>query len=368
MTTEQVLFSLRVSAHEVTENTLLRILGDYVNELTGIKKTTARSEIYSSHVAEYYSILRVVHGDAPAPPPSPPPPPPAPTSTTTWASPTSGPEAGIAALTTEREEHLPLHVLKSACVPCETPTKCGVKDSYYCTACTNLFHSCIDFMWEKHHEHGLAKARYREALAPAWDVVAQRLRSCSMPRDLIVPCPRQGDKWGATMTRQGGLFVSFAVGGHIQRHGFAEDLLNARLVCVDGVQTRSLATATGPQATLTILVPRQSQLEVAAPESRIRVLEESAAAAWSHHEREFVTRSRAKIDKAHQSRVQIEELALERARELFHQYKVPTADGGVVPLSVYASVCLQSLDEDECIRMLYAWADRHTSSSDGDED
>ena len=59
---------------------------------------------------------------------------------------------------------------------------------------------------------------------------------------------------------------------------------------------------------------------------------------------------------------------MERARELFHQYKVPTADGGVVPLSVYASVCLQSLDEDECIRMLYAWADRHTSSSDGDED
>ena len=97
-------------------------------------------------------------------------------------------------------------------------------------------------------------------------------------------------------------------------------------------------------------------------------MEESAAAAWSHHEREFVTRSQAKIDKAHQSRAQIEEPALERARELFHQYKVPTADGGVVPLSVYASVCLQSLDEDECIRMLYAWADRHTSSSDGDED
>ena len=229
-----------------------------------------------------------------------------------------------------------------------------------------MFHSCADFVWENFYEDGLSKSKCREALTPVWGVVEQRLRSCSMPTELIVPCPQPGEKWGATMNRKEGLFLAFADDGHVKRHGLVDNLQNSRLVCVNGIPARSLADATGSQVTLTVLVPRHSDLQLPAAEPRDFVLEDAAASAWSQHENGFVARSNAKMAKAKQQRLEHEEPAWEMAQKLFEQYKVPTADGGCVPLWVYRSVCLKSCDEDDCIRRLYAWAERNNPTASVD--
>jgi hypothetical protein len=311
--------------------------------------------------ASLLASARTEQPPAPAPlPPAPPPPTPA------WDPPTSGTTAGIAALSTGPEECLPLHILRLACLPCGTPLKCGVKD-HYCENCSSLFRACADFLWEYYYDHGLSKSKCRQALTPVWGVVEQRLRSCSLPTELIVPCPKPGEKWGATMRK--GLFVAFADDGHMKRHGLVDDLQNSRLVCVNGIPTHSLADVTGSQATLTVLVPRHSDLQLPATEPRDFVLEEGAASAWSQHEKVFAARCKARFAKAKQLRLEHEQPALEIAQKLFQEYKVPTADGGWVPFWAYRAVCLESSDEDDCIRRLYAWAEKHDSSaSDATED
>ena len=61
MSKDEVLSALNVVAAQVTEDSLLEILGDYVNSQTGMKKSAARSEIYSNHEKEYYLVLGIVH-------------------------------------------------------------------------------------------------------------------------------------------------------------------------------------------------------------------------------------------------------------------------------------------------------------------
>ena len=61
MSKDEVLSALDVIAALVTEESLLRILGDYVNSQTGMRKSAARSEIYSNHEKEYYLVLGIVH-------------------------------------------------------------------------------------------------------------------------------------------------------------------------------------------------------------------------------------------------------------------------------------------------------------------
>ena len=60
MSKDEVLSALNVVAAQVTEDSLLEILGDYVNSQTGMKKSAARSEIYSKHEKEYYLVLGIV--------------------------------------------------------------------------------------------------------------------------------------------------------------------------------------------------------------------------------------------------------------------------------------------------------------------
>ena len=120
---------------------------------------------------------------------------------------------------------------------------------------------------------------------------------------------------------------------------------------------------------LTVLVPRHSDLQLPATEPRDFVLEEAAASAWSQHEKIFAARCKAKFANAKQMRLEHEQPAWEMAQKLFHEYKVPTADGGWVPFWAYRAVCLESSDEDDCIRRLYAWAEEHDSfASDATED
>ena len=61
MSKDGVLSALNVIAALVTEESLLRILGDYVNSQTGMKKSAVRFEIYSNHEKEYYLVLGIVH-------------------------------------------------------------------------------------------------------------------------------------------------------------------------------------------------------------------------------------------------------------------------------------------------------------------
>ena len=61
MCKDEVLSALNVIAALVTEESLLRIPGDYVNSQTGMKKSAARFEIYSNHEKEYYLVLGIVH-------------------------------------------------------------------------------------------------------------------------------------------------------------------------------------------------------------------------------------------------------------------------------------------------------------------
>ena len=145
------------------------------------------------------TTLPVPSAVAPAPPPPPPPPSP-PT-----LSPT-GADAGVAALQHWQEQALPLDVLKNASLPCCDSIECGSKH-WYCVPCCNLFHACSDFIWNTFHESGLSKRQCQAALTPAWAAVQARLRSCSVPLDLTVPCPAA--QWGATMTR-GGAFHRIA--------------------------------------------------------------------------------------------------------------------------------------------------------------
>ena len=58
---DEVLSALNVIAAQVTEDSLLEILGDYVNSQTGMKKSAARFEIYSDHEKKYYLVLGIVH-------------------------------------------------------------------------------------------------------------------------------------------------------------------------------------------------------------------------------------------------------------------------------------------------------------------
>ena len=66
MPKERVLSALKVAATEITEESLLKILGDYVNYEVGIKKSSARTEIYSKYEREYYLVLGIVHPSGPA--------------------------------------------------------------------------------------------------------------------------------------------------------------------------------------------------------------------------------------------------------------------------------------------------------------
>ena len=165
-----------------------------------------------------------------------------------------------------------------------------------------------------------------------------------------------------------GVFVAFADDGHMKRHGLVDDLQNSRLVCVNGISTHSLAEVTGSQAMLTVLVPRHSDLQLPATEPRDFVLEEAAASAWSQCEKVFAARCKARIANSRQLRLEHEQPAVEMAQKLFHEYKVPNADGGWVPFSAYRAVCLESSDEDDCIRRLYAWAELHDICSDATDD
>lgn len=61
MPKERVLSALKVAATEITEESLLNILGDYMNYEVGIKKRAARTEIYSNYEKEYYLVLGIVH-------------------------------------------------------------------------------------------------------------------------------------------------------------------------------------------------------------------------------------------------------------------------------------------------------------------
>ena len=61
MSKDEVLSALSVTAAQVTEDSLLKILGDYVNSQAGMKKSAARSEIYSKYEKEYYLVLGIIH-------------------------------------------------------------------------------------------------------------------------------------------------------------------------------------------------------------------------------------------------------------------------------------------------------------------
>ena len=166
-----------------------------------------------------------------------------------------------------------------------------------------------------------------------------------------------------------GLFVAFADDGHMKRHGLVDHLQNSRLVCVNGIPTHSLADVAGSQAMLTVLAPRHSDFQLPATEPRDFVLEEAAASAWSQYEEVFAARCKASFANAIQVRLEHEQPPLEMAQKLFREYKVPTSDGGWVPFSAYRAVCLETSDEDDCIRRLYAWAEKHDSfASDATED
>ena len=197
------------------------------------------------------------------------------------------------------------------------------------------------------------------ALTPAWAAVQARLRSCSVPMDLTVPCPAA--KWGATMTR-GGTFHRIAEDGHLARHGLTEALLNTRLVGVNGGAESSLATVVsashGPQVTLTVLVPRQRDVVLVPPapvQPRDLVLEANAAAALRHHQETWVVQSNAKIAKSKAQRQVYQDSAFEMADKLISLYPLTTANGERVPRSIYRCICFSSCEEDECIRRLYNW-------------